>query len=91
MRIHTIACAAICILAGAGCSGELAVRPAANDPTSAASAGAPFRRPPFYEPDPLLSPVPPKSPEPPPTGKEQTHSPTPTPTGNPVTPKDGAR
>jgi hypothetical protein len=83
MRIHTIACVAISIAASAGCSAELAQRPAANDPTNAASAEAPFRRPPSYEPDPLLSPVPPKSPEPQTTGTEQLHSPTATPPGNP--------
>ena len=83
MRIHTVACVAISIVAGAGCSGELAERPAANDPTNVAAAEAPYRRPPSYEPDPLLNPVPPKSSEPPPTGQEQTHSPTTTPPGNP--------
>jgi Cu+-exporting ATPase len=83
MRIHTIVCAAIAIVIASGCSAELAQRTPANDPTSAASAEAPFRQPPAYEPDPLLSPVPPKSPEPPPTGAEQTHSPTSTSPGNP--------
>jgi heavy metal-binding protein len=62
MRIHTIACVAISIVASAGCSAELAQRPAATDPTNAASAEAPFRRPPAYEPDPLLNPVPQKKP-----------------------------
>lgn len=83
MRIHEIACAAICIAAAAGCSGELAERPPANDPGNVAAAEAPYRRPPSYEPDPLLSPVPPKSAEAPPTGSEQLHSPTATPPGNP--------
>ena len=83
MRVQTIACAAICIAAGAGCAGELAERPPANDPANAAAAEAPSRRLPSYEPDPLLSPVPPKSAEPPPTGSEQVHSPTATPPGSP--------
>src|SRR5256885_394598 len=81
MRIHAIAFAAL-ILA-IGCSAELIERPPANDPTSVAAAEAPYRPPPSYQPDPLLSPVPPKSAEPPPTGKEQVHSPTATPPGNP--------
>lgn len=83
MRIHTIAGVTISIVAGVNCSSELAERPAANDPTNAASDEAPFRRPPAYKPDPLLSVVPPKSQEPPPTGKEQIHSPTASPPGNP--------
>jgi hypothetical protein len=83
MRMFATACAAIQIAAGAGCSAELAQRPPANDPTSAAGAEAPFRRPPPYQADALLSPVPPKSPEAPPTGSEPVHSPTATPPGNP--------
>jgi hypothetical protein len=83
MRIDKIACAAIYIAASAGCSGELAERPAANDPGHVAASEAPFHRPPSYEPDPLLSPVPTSSAEAPPTGKEQVHSPTATPPGNP--------
>jgi hypothetical protein len=83
MRIHPIACAAIYLAAAAGCSGELAERPPTNDPGSVAAVEAPYRQPPSYEPDPLLSPVPPKSAEAPPTGREQVHSPTATPPGNP--------
>jgi hypothetical protein len=64
MRVHPIACAAICIVM-AGCSAELAERPAASDPGSAAAAEAPYRPPPAYEPDPLLSAAPAKSAEPP--------------------------
>ena len=82
MRVHPIACAAICIVM-AGCSAELAERPAASDPGSAAAAESPYRPPPAYEPDPLLSPAPQKGAEPPPTGHEQVHSPTATPPGNP--------
>ena len=81
MRIDAIACAAIFLVAG--CSAELAQRPAANDPTSAAAAEAPFTPPPAYAPDPLLCATPPKSAEPPPTGTEHIHSPTSTPPGNP--------
>jgi len=81
MRAHSIAGAAICILL-AGCSGELAERPAARDPGQAAAAEAPFHAPPAYEPDPLLSAVPPTGAEAPPTGHEQLHSPTATPPGN---------
>jgi hypothetical protein len=80
MRVHAIACATILI---GGCGSELAERPASSDPTNVAAAEAPYRAPPTYQPDPLLSPVPPKSAEPPPTGKEQVHSPTATPPGNP--------
>jgi hypothetical protein len=80
MRILAIACAAISVTA---CSGELAERPAANDPTNVATAEAPTRPAPQYEPDPLLSPIPPKSAEPSPTGTEPAHSPTATPPGNP--------
>jgi hypothetical protein len=83
MRIHAIVCAAIYISTAASCSSELAQRPPANDPGSVAAAEAPFRRPPSYQPDPLLSAVPPRSPEAPPTGREQVHSPTATPPGNP--------
>jgi hypothetical protein len=83
MRIHTIARVAIFIVATAGCSGELAERSPSSDPTNVAAAEAPFRPPPSYQPDPLLSPVPPKGNEPPPTGSEQLHSPTATPPGNP--------
>jgi Heavy metal binding domain len=83
MRIHAIAGAAIYIAAVAGCSAELVERPPASDPGNVAAAEAPYHRPPSYEPDPLLSPVPAKSPEPPPTGHEQVHSPTATPPGNP--------
>jgi hypothetical protein len=36
-----------------------------NDPTNAAAAETPFTRPPIYEPDPLLSPVPPPQGNPP--------------------------
>jgi hypothetical protein len=82
MRADSIAAAAICIFV-AGCSSELAERPAASDPGQAAAAEAPFRAPPAYEPDPLLSPVPPQTTEPPPTGHEQLHSPTSAPPGNP--------
>jgi hypothetical protein len=80
MRIFPIACAAMSV---AACSGELAERSAVNDPTSVAAAEAPYRRLPQYEPDPLLSPVPPKSAESSPTGTEPAHSPTATPPGNP--------
>jgi hypothetical protein len=83
MRIHSIALVAICLAMLAGCSGELAERPRANDPASLAAADAPYHAPPSYQPDPLLSPVPPQSPEPAPTGAEQAHSPTATPPGNP--------
>jgi hypothetical protein len=83
MRVHLIVCAAIYVVTGAGCSGELAERPPANDPGSVTAAEAPYRRPPSYERDPLLSPAPPTGAEPPPTGKEQVHSPTATPPGNP--------
>jgi hypothetical protein len=62
MRIHEIAGAAICIAAGAGCSSELARRPPANDPTSVMAAEAPYRRPPSYQPDPLLTVTPPGNP-----------------------------
>lgn len=82
MRIHPIACAAICIVM-TGCSAELVRRPPASDPGDVAAAEAPYRRPPSYESDPLLSPVPPRGAEPPPTGHEQQHSPTATPPGNP--------
>lgn len=82
MRIHSIACAAIYLI-GSGCSGELTQRAPANDPGSVAAAEAPYHAPPAYQPDPLLSPLPPKSPEAPPTGHEQMHSPTATPPGNP--------
>jgi hypothetical protein len=61
----------------------LAERPPANDPGSVAAVEAPYRQPPSYEQDPLLSPAPPKSAEVPPTGSEQVHSPTATPPGNP--------
>ena len=64
MRIHAIAAAAIYVVASAGCSGELAERAPANDPTSAAAAEAPFHPTPAYQPDPLLSPVPPKAEQP---------------------------
>src|SRR5438874_4189747 len=64
MRLDSIARAAIYITAVAGCSGELAQRQATGDPTSAAAAEAPYVRPPAYEADPLLSPVPPKSADP---------------------------
>ena len=57
MRIRAIACAAIFF---AACSSELAQRPAANDPGNVAAAEAPYRRPPSYEADPLLRPVPAK-------------------------------
>jgi hypothetical protein len=83
MRTHSIAGMAIFIATLAGCSGELAERPPAADPGHVAAAEAPYHAPPSYEPDPLLSPVPPKSPEAPPTGAEQQHSPTATPPGNP--------
>jgi hypothetical protein len=79
MRIDTWA---VTLLAF-GCSAELVERPAASDPTSVAAAEAPVHPTPSYQPDPLLSEVPPRSPEPPPTGKEQIHSPTATPPGNP--------
>lgn len=68
MRIHAIAYAAISVVAG--CSSELAQRPAANDPTNVAAVEAPFIRPPAYETDPLLSPTPPKSAAAPPTGMQ---------------------
>jgi hypothetical protein len=80
---EVITCAAMLTAGGVGCSGELTERPPASDPTSAAAPEAPFHRPLSYEPDPLLSPAPPKSPEPPPTGSEPVHSPTATPPGNP--------
>jgi hypothetical protein len=83
MRIHAIACAAIYIAAVAGCSAEWVERAPANDPGNVAAGEAPYHRPPSYEPDPLLSPVPPQGSEPPPTGQEQVHSPTATPPGNP--------
>lgn len=57
MRIHSIACAAICVVTIASCSSELAERPRATDPGSVAAAEAPYHPPPSYEPDPLLSPV----------------------------------
>jgi hypothetical protein len=90
-----------------GCAGELVERPPAEDPTSVAAAEAPFHRPPAYEADPLLSAVPPNGVEPSPTGSEQLHSPSSTPSGSPPMreepggrpphhqqgkrPKDGAR
>jgi hypothetical protein len=64
MRILAIACLAIWTMAAAGCSGELAVRPPANDPGNAAAAEAPYHPPPAYQPDPLLDPAP-KRAEPP--------------------------
>ena len=63
MRVQAIVGTAIYIVSVAGCSGELAQRPAINDPTSAAAAEAPFSPPPRYEPDPLLSAAPTKSPD----------------------------
>lgn len=66
MRIHTIACVAIYLGVGAGCSGELAERPPARDPTSVAAAEAPFARPPAWQPDPLTSTPPAASPPAPP-------------------------
>ena len=60
MRMFAIACAAIFF--AAGCSGELVERPPAKDPSSAASQEAPFRTPPRYKPDPLLSPPTAKTP-----------------------------
>lgn len=84
MRIHSIAWAAIYVATCVGCSAELAQRAPASDPGNAAAAEAPYHAPPSYEPDPLLSPVPPKSAEPPPTGQEPAHSPTATPPGNPA-------
>jgi hypothetical protein len=83
MRVHAIACAAILTAAVAGCSSELAERPAASDPSNVTATEAPYRAPPAYQSDPLLSPVPPNGSELPPTGSEQVHSPTATPPGNP--------
>jgi hypothetical protein len=80
MRIHSIACVAIL---AAACSGELTERAATTDPGNVAATEAPYRKPPSYGSDPLLSPAPPKSAEPPPTGSDQAHSPTATPPGNP--------
>jgi hypothetical protein len=57
MRILVITRAAIAILGSAGCSGELATRPPASDPTSVAAIEAPYHAPPSYEPDALLTPV----------------------------------
>jgi Heavy metal binding domain len=79
MRSRAIACAAIFLF---GCSGEIAERPAAADPTNAASQEAPFRPPPVFTRDPLLSPIPPVSREPPPTGSQPAHSSTTAPPGN---------
>jgi hypothetical protein len=83
MRIHVLAGAAIYLAAATGCSGELAQRPAATDPTSVAAAEAPFTPPPAYQADPLLSPVQLRGPEPSPTGTEPAHSATSLPPGNP--------
>ena len=55
MRIHAIARAAISIIAVAGCSGELAQHPPAEDPTSVAAVEAPFRPLSSYQPDPSPS------------------------------------
>jgi hypothetical protein len=57
--MQAIACVAMLLIQG--CSAELAQRPPSEDPTSAAAAEAPYHRPPAYEPDPLLSPIPKKS------------------------------
>lgn len=86
MHVHVIVFAGVYGVAVAGCSGELAQRPAATDPANVAAAETPFRRPPAFEPDPLLSPVPPKSksPEPSPTGSEPAHRPTSTPPARPA-------
>ncbi len=56
MRTSAIALAAIFF--AAGCSAELAERPPAESPASAAATEAPFRTPPRYRPDPLVSPPP---------------------------------
>jgi hypothetical protein len=56
MRVLVLACAAIYLAAGAGCAGELAQRPPANDPTSPAAAEAPYSPPPAHRDDPLLTP-----------------------------------
>ena len=76
MRIHAVACAALFTL---GCSGEIAERPPAADPTNAASAEAPYHPPPAYTSDPLLSATPPRSEEP--TKNEPAHSATSAPPG----------
>jgi hypothetical protein len=68
MRVFVIACAAIYLAAGAGCAGELAQRPPANDPTSPAAAEAPYSPPPAHRDDPLLAP---------PTAKRPTSATTP--------------
>lgn len=73
MRIHAIAGAAIYFVAGAGCSGELAQRPPANDPTSVAAEEAPFRSAKAEAPDPLLSTAPPTPVESPPSGTPAPH------------------
>jgi hypothetical protein len=55
MRTLSIAARAICLATLVGCASELAERPRARDPASAAAADAPFTAPPSYQPDPLLS------------------------------------
>jgi hypothetical protein len=73
MRIHAIACAAITIVLVTGCAGELAERPAAADPTNAASEEAPFREPPKYAEDPLLRTTPPPARSEPPAHEHHHH------------------
>jgi hypothetical protein len=55
MRPLRIACAAIAMSLGLGCSAELVQRPPAADPSHAASAEAPMRATPAYSADPLLA------------------------------------
>jgi len=68
LRSYALVAAALVAGAVAGCSGEIAERPAASDPSNAASAEAPFTRPPPYQPDPVLAPREPPSREPISTG-----------------------
>jgi len=70
------------MLALCGCSGEIAERSAATDPTHAASAEAPYHARQQLAADPLLSPIPPVTAEPSPTGREPAHSSTAAPPGN---------
>lgn len=90
MRIHGTAYVAISLVVAAGCAGELAQRPAATDPTQIASAEAAFTPPAPYATDPLLTATPLPSAEPAPTGTEQLHSPTSTPTDHPPVPSGPA-
>lgn len=59
MRTPRIAYLAITIVLATGCASELTVRPAAADPTNAASSESPFHEPPKYSEDPLLTATPP--------------------------------